>query len=283
MSSNLLRHLSVSLLGLCAVAGCQKAATQAPTSHSLTLATLYSNTSAESAAACQGVYRSAGLLLPALLADGTHTAATEQTGDFAALPPAIILDVDETVLDNSPFEVRLIDDGTSYPTGWDEWCSEAAADPVPGALAFTKAAADLGVTVFYVTNRKEHLKDATHRNLVAHGFPMRAGVDTLLMRDGKPEWTGDKTTRRAHVAANHRIVMLFGDNTGDFLGIDDAKGKVDERRAATDRHLERWGHSWFMLPNPMYGYWDGAVLDYDYARPAEEVQALRFGAMDAKR
>lgn len=252
-------------------------------SSALLLATLYANTSSEFDAACQGVYRSAETLLPTLLADRLHTAATEQAGSHGDLPPAIILDVDETVLDNSPFEVRLLEEGTSYPTGWDEWCNEAKADPIPGALEFTQFAAAQGVTVFYVTNRKEHLKEATGENLIRHGFPMKAGLDTLLMRGGQPDWGSDKTTRRAYIAKDYRIVMMFGDNTGDFVGIEDAQGTPASRRSALEPHASRWGHYWFMLPNPMYGYWDGAVLDYNYDRSSKEIDALRLDAMDARR
>lgn len=255
----------------------------ANTSSALLLATLYANTSAEFAAATLGTYRSAQALLPALIADRRHTAALEQIGRFGDLLPAIVLDVDETVLDNSPSEVRLIEDGTSYPTGWDEWCLEASADAIPGAVEFTRFAAAQGVTVFYVTNRKEHLKEATARNLAARGFPMAAGVDTLLMRGGQPDWGSDKTSRRASIAERYRIVMMFGDNTGDFLGIGEAQGAPLARRSAMERHAERWGRDWFMLPNPMYGYWDGAVLDYDYARETAEIDTLRRKAMDPRR
>ncbi|MEM6676072.1 MAG: HAD family acid phosphatase, partial [Planctomycetota bacterium] len=139
--------------------------------HPLTMATLYAQTSAESAASCRAIYAAARAQLDAALADRTWTAALEQEGDFAAKPPAIVLDVDETVLDNSPYEVRLIEDRTSYPDGWDAWCDQAAAKPVAGALEFTRFAAERGVTVFYVTNRKANLEDGTRRNLVAEGFP----------------------------------------------------------------------------------------------------------------
>ncbi len=252
-------------------------------SDSLIHATLYANTSAEYEAATLGVYASAEVQLAEALRDASHTAALEQSGEFRALPPAIILDVDETVLDNSPFEVRLIEDGTSYPTGWNEWCNESAARPVPGALEFTNYAASQGVTVFYVTNRKEPLKAGTHRNLVKHGFPMKEGVDTLLMRDGRPEWDSDKTSRRAVIAEQYRIVMLFGDNAGDFVGLGDAKGTAAARSAALERHGDRWGRSWFMLPNPMYGYWDESALGGNYQQPAAELRRLRVRAMDAKR
>ncbi|MEM8710459.1 MAG: HAD family acid phosphatase [Planctomycetota bacterium] len=277
---------SIFSLAVAALAACQATSSGAGdvAGNPLTLATLYANTSAEYAAATRGVYAAAEAAFPKLLVDTSHTAALEQRGQrFADLPPAIILDVDETVLDNSPFEVRLIEDGTAYPTGWADWCSEAAAEPVPGALEFTQLAAASGVEVFYVTNRKEGVKKGTVENLRSLGFPLNPRVDTVLMRDGQPDWGSDKTSRRLHVAANYRIVMLFGDNTGDFLGLAGAKGSPEERMDAVGAFGDRWGRSWFMLPNPMYGYWDGAVLDDNYDRPADEIERRRVRAMDDKR
>ncbi|MFT5734593.1 MAG: 5'-nucleotidase (lipoprotein e(P4) family) [Paracoccaceae bacterium] len=291
-----LRPVSSGLaLGLLTLAGCAAPLTEGPSrapvqasapsgtssSNALLLATLYCNTSAEYAAACLSTYRAAELQLPALLQDVGHTGALEQAGVFSSFPTAIVLDVDETVLDNSPSEVRLIQTGTSYPEGWDAWCMEGQARPVPGALEFTNRAAELGVTVFYVTNRKAHLKAATLQNLIDQGFPMKANVDTLFMRGDRPEWQSDKTNRREAIAAEYRIVMLFGDNTGDFLGLDQAQGTAAERLSAVEDQSQRWGRSWFMLPNPMYGYWDGAALGYDYNRPTDEINALRLDAMDA--
>ena len=272
-----MKHLALPIVLL--LGACQSP----PSSDSLIHATLYTNTSAEYEAATLGVYRSAEIQLPTYLLNRLHTASLEQNGDFAELPPAIVLDVDETVLDNSPFEVRLIEDGTSYPSGWNEWCNEAAARPIPGALEFTNFAADQGVTVFYVTNRKEVLKAGTYKNLVDRGFPMRPGVDTLLMRGGQPEWGSDKTSRRAMIAKDYRILMLFGDNAGDFVALDAAKGLAEARRASLMEHADRWGQSWFMLPNPMYGYWDESAIGGDYSQKASELRRLRVRAMDAKR
>ncbi len=257
------------------------AACAAPAGHPLLLATLYSNTAAEYSATAKGLYRSAEAQMDILLGDPVHTAALEQESPHGR--PAVILDVDETVLDNSPFEVRLIEDHTSYPTGWDEWCNQATAKAVPGALEFTTTAASMGVTVFYVTNRKAHLEDGTRRNLVALGFPMGEDIDTLLMRGEREDWTSDKTTRRAHVAKDFRVLMLFGDNMGDFVSLADAKGTPAERQAAVDEHAERWGREWVMLPNPMYGYWESAVLGDATDPTDEEINRLRIQAMDPMR
>ena len=251
--------------------------------HPLTLATLYAQSSAESAANCRGVYAAARLQRDAAIADTSWTAALEQEGDFAAKPPAIVLDVDETVLDNSPYEVRLIEDRIAYPAGWEAWCNQAAAEPVAGALELTRYAAERGVTVFYLTNREARLEAGTRRNLVAEGFPVAEDRDVVLMANEREEWTSDKTTRRRAIAETHRIVMLFGDNMGDFVARDDARGTPAERAAVMKQHADRWGTRWFMLPNAMYGYWDGAVLGDDYDRSESVGDGLRLDGLDARR
>lgn len=264
-------------------AACATGGTETLGHHPLTLATLYSQSSAEFDAATRTIYAAAWSQLDVALADTSQTALLEQEDAYQSKPPAIILDVDETVLDNSPYEARLIEDGTSYPAGWDEWCNQSAARSIPGALEFTQNAAERGVTVFYVTNRKAHLEDGTQANLEALGFPMAEGRDVLFMADERDEWTSDKTSRREFIAETHRVVMVFGDNLGDFMARADAKGIPDQRHLSALRHSDRWGKQWFMLPNPMYGYWDGAVLDDDYDRTDSEIGRLRFEALDTRR
>ncbi|MEM9381146.1 MAG: HAD family acid phosphatase, partial [Planctomycetota bacterium] len=163
------------------------------------------------------------------------------------------------------------------------WSHHAAAEPVAGALELTRYAAERGVTVVYVTNRKAHLEDGTRRNLVAEGFPFAEDRDVLFMADEREEWTSDKTSRRRAVAETHRILLLFGDNMGDFVARDDARGTPAERAAVMERHADRWGTRWFMVPNAMYGYWDGAVLDYDYDRSERAIDGLRLDGLDPKR
>lgn len=262
------------------VCGC---ASPKPSSDPLVMATLFNHTAAEFSATTRTLYQGAQKRLPGLAVAETHSAVLEQGPMADSFPPAVILDVDETVLDNSPFQVRLIEDQTSYPEGWDAWCDQATAKPIPGSLEFTKFAAAQGITVFYVTNRKAHLEAGTRQNLVALGFPVREDIDTVLMRGEREDWTSDKTTRRAHVAKDFRVLMLFGDNLGDFVALAEAKGTPAERETAMAAHSQRWGHDWVMLPNPMYGYWDSAVLGDAKEPSAREIHRLRMAAMDAMR
>lgn len=255
-------------------------------SHELLLATLYVQRAAEFDATAQSVYRGALAQLDAALADPRWTAAVEQpvTDALGALPPAVILDVDETVLSNVAYQARLILDGGSYASAtWIPWCKEERATPIAGALEFCQAAAARGVAVFYVTNRRVEVDEATTDNLRAAGFPLSETEDRVLTRDERPEWTSDKSSRRALIAERHRVIMAFGDNLGDFVAIDDLDEA--ERDAVVERHASWWGTRWFMLPNPMYGSWESVLLEdlpRDQRSPAQRL-ARKRAALDPAR
>lgn len=234
-------------------------------------ALVWTQASAERDAVARQAYRAAASMIDAALADPTWTASpADQGDDFADKPPAIILDIDETVLDNSTYQARNMRDGKSYdlPT-WNAWCDEAAATEIPGAVWFTTLAAEKGVRVFFLSNRRASTEAPTRSNLAALGFPLTDELDTVILRGEKPEWdTSDKTTRRQHITAGHRVIMLFGDNMGDFVL--EEKLSVAGRRAAYETHLDWWGERWFALPNPLYGTWESAVLGYDHSLDAGE-------------
>ncbi|HEX4931759.1 MAG TPA: HAD family acid phosphatase, partial [Gemmatimonadaceae bacterium] len=275
-----------------AVAGCAArtetttAASSAPrpaaAAHENLNAVVWMQTALEYEASAVQAYRLAQLQVDAALGNPAWTAAIEQTGDASKLPPAVIVDVDETVLDNSYYQARMIRDRTEYSSAtWDPWVTEARATAIPGALEFAKYAAGKGVVIFYVTNRTANLEDATRRNLTALGFPVaRQGqgeepMDAVLTRGERPEWQASaKGTRRAHVARTHRILLLVGDDLGDFVA--DATGTVPERQAKTAPQQEWWGRRWIMIPNPSYGSWERAVIGSSKDPLAAKRAVLRF-------
>jgi 5'-nucleotidase (lipoprotein e(P4) family) len=227
--------------------------------HSLVNATLWMQTSAEYDAAALQTFAAARQALDAALADPSWVGAVEETGNDPAQPPAVVLDLDETALDNSPFETRMIRQGKTYDSkAWDQWTSESAATAVPGAAEFLAYARSRGVTPFYVTNRDLEEEAGTRRNLERLGFPLDPAVDTLLVQ-GKNGWTtSDKSPRRAHVAASYRLLLLVGDDLNDFAP---ASGKSREERDAIVRERASWwGTRWFVVPNPMYGSWERAAI-----------------------
>jgi 5'-nucleotidase (lipoprotein e(P4) family) len=225
-------------------------------------ATLWMQVSPEYHAIATQVYKLAG---EKIAAPSAGSAAVEQSGVpteiLARLPTAVVLDLDETVLDNTAYQARLLRDGVVYNAkSWGAWVGAGEAEAVPGAREFIARARSLGHTVFYITNRDCTTpaptasdpcpaKTATMRNLVALGIDPAADPAHMLLRGERPEWnTGIKTHRRAFIAANYRIVALVGDDLGDF---------VEPQVYAGDRQrLEpRFGQSWFLLPNPIYGSW----------------------------
>lgn len=251
---------------------------------------LWTQTAAEYDALTRQTYAAARMALADALADPTWTAAPEQVGmeDYGALPPAVVLDVDETVLDNSPYQARLVEtDGVFDGESWAAWVEEAAAPPVPGALAFTRVADSLGIAVIYLTNRRGGEEAATRRNLEALGFPIAERFDAVLTRGdltrtGEPEFdTGEKEPRRTFVAERFRVLQMFGDNLGDFLS--DVETSVEERDELVAPYADWWGARWFMLPNPQYGSWEGALFDYDYSLTREERLQRKADALDTGR
>lgn len=240
-------------------------------------------TSAEYEASALATYNAATVSLDRALADKKWTAVVEQEGQkFAKLPPAVIVDVDETVLDNSAYQARLIADGGEFgKQTWGPWVAEARAIAIPGAKEFLNAAAKKGVRVFYVSNRESgEQAEHTRKNLAALGFPDAANLDTFYFRDDSKGWK-QKSPRRAEVARTHRVVIVVGDNLFDF--IEEDKPARERRAALVTEHSAWWGTRWFMLANPMYGSWDEALIAYDYKQPAADRQRMRAAALDPLR
>lgn len=230
--------------------------------------TLYVQTAAEYAALTRQVFRSARQQMRRALRDTAWTAFPPQEDDagYRRQPPAVVVDVDETVLDNSPYQARLIQEGEPYATEtWNAWVREAEAEAVPGAVRFAQAAAEAGVTVVYLTNRDASVEAATRRNLRALGFPLgshaKAERDVILTQGEEPGWEA-KEPRREAVAEDFRILLFLGDNLGDFLP--DVERSIEARQQLVERHAGYWGRRWFVLPNPQYGSWEAALYGYDY-------------------
>jgi 5'-nucleotidase (lipoprotein e(P4) family) len=242
--------------------------------HDLTNAVVWFQTAAEADAIRRQTWLAARDALVKALSDPDWTAADEQTGDFRSLPPAVIVDVDETVLDNSPLEARFIRQRLSFtPETWRGWVEERKATPVAGALEFAQFASERGVTIFYVTNRKADEEPATRDNLLQVGFPVSEELDVVLTV-GEDGAASSKESRRARVASTHRILLLVGDDLGDFTS---REGTVDERMQRVRENGRRWGTSWFVLPNPMYGSWERALA----AGPSgESPEARKYDALD---
>ena len=236
---------------------------------------LWQQTSAEYRALALAAFSRARIELDRALADRAATAALEQQGDPGELPPAVIADVDETLLDNSAYEADRIRAGGRYEAvSWNAWVQRAEARAVPGAVEFARHAAERGVTLFYVTNRAAILEEKTRENLAAVGFPLAPDRDTVLMPGERPEWTSEKASRRAEVARSYRILLLIGDDLGDF--VTGARARPEERVALAERYAPRWQTDWILLPNPYYGSWERALVDNRRDLSDEEILRLKL-------
>ncbi|WP_417816242.1 5'-nucleotidase, lipoprotein e(P4) family [Thalassospira alkalitolerans] len=242
-------------------------------------ASLWYQTAVEYKTTAISVYAGATRLLDDAIGDHSWTAALEQDGNYSSKPPAIILDVDETVLDNSAYQSWVVTANTSYSSKtWAAFVNDAISTPTPGALELTKAAAAKGVEVFYVSNRKAPEEAATIKNLQEYGFPY-ADADHVMLRGEKEEWGSAKATRRSAVAADYRVIMLFGDNFGDFT--DDIGGGIAKRLETMDTFATYWGERWFMLPNPTYGSWESAAFDDNWKKSADERRSDKLNALNS--
>ncbi|MEM6777382.1 MAG: HAD family acid phosphatase [Planctomycetota bacterium] len=215
--------------------------------------------SAEYRLLTEQTYRAAMTQLLVGLHDPNWSADEVQlsNGGFQSKQPAVILDCDETVLDNSAYNARNIVEGKPYSTdSWNAWCQEGQAGAVPGSLEFVTAASGLGVSVFFVTNRRDVVKQATIKNLNDLGFS--ANEENVLTKNEEMGRAGDKVSRRAMVAADHRIVLMIGDNMGDLCSGMDTLDSDERNRIAKEKRA-LLGSRWIMLPNPVYGGWQRAL------------------------
>lgn len=237
-----------------------------------------------------------------------YTAATEQFEHWAPLlekradgkaylpgstkPVAIILDLDETVIDNSGFQAFTVRTGTRYnPKIWEAWVNfqgvnEKAGGAVPGSVDFLNYVQEMGVTPIFISNRDVGYESATIKVLE------RAGVNTtdienrIFLRHGGEKadqqakeamtaWgidensaqgkatltgEGEKEGRRLMTRRNYDVLAYFGDVYGDFepfvhMAEDTQRRHFEQRQVSADANKGKWGKTWFILPNPMYGSW----------------------------
>jgi len=187
-------------------------------------------------------------------------------------PIAVVLDIDETVLDNSPYETYLIQNNALYSSEtWKLWTDKGEAIPLPGALEFTIFAKQLGVQVFYISNRKTNMLESTLKNMSNIGFP-NVEKQFVFLRDINK--SSDKTERRNEVSKKFEILMLIGDNLTDFSQIYAERGD-DLGFELTDSCKDSFGDKFIILPNPMYGEWEGALYKNDYSNSKEKKRAMR--------
>jgi len=186
-------------------------------------------------------------------------------------PKAIVTDIDETVLDNSPYAVHQGLQGKDYEaSSWYEWTARAGADTLSGAYSFFKYAASKNVEVFYITNRDDRERKSTLLNLQQFGFPY-ADEAHLITKST----VSSKEPRRQQLAATHDIIMLIGDNLSDFSVLFDKKTSR-ERTQHVQANAAEFGRKFIILPNPNYGDWETALYQYNYKlTPAQKDSVIK--------
>ena len=242
------------------------------------------------------------------------TASVEQLKMGKPYPKktAIVLDIDETVLNNSPLYARVVKDPNyDMGKGWASWTAQGRAKALAGSVDFIKYSLDKGVAVFFVSNRSCTQDGATIRNMKKVGFPtdnpklhfisnnsqyndpfsydscpkMEALVKGLLGVKG-PKWASYKWARRSAIAKKYRILMLFGDSQGDLYSLPPGKKttKEEEKRLLLahltpeerDGIMKDYGDffrdRWVQLPNSMYGNWLGSFNGYRHLPAGEEAK-----------
>lgn len=257
--------LLVTILGWqhSATAGSPDAASAPVAQRELLLSTLWFQRSPEYQLIARATFRNAEEKLPAAIQSPGSAAPEQQTSvALTALPPAVVVDLDETMLDNSPYEGHLAATGLTYDhdDSWRKWIALRQANAVPGAVEFSNAVARAGASIFYVSNRNCGTDPAcgvltdTMVNMQRLGFA-RADDPKAFLLQGMNGWSSEKSPRRAMLAQSYRIVMLLGDDLRDFLSAGDAGKVTAGDKPTTDFALTMLGARWFVLPNPMYGSW----------------------------
>jgi 5'-nucleotidase (lipoprotein e(P4) family) len=167
-------------------------------------------------------------------------------------PKAIITDIDETVLDNSPYFIRQASKGSGYSDStWISWTAEVKCDTIPGASQFLKYAQSRGVTVIYITNRFQVEQIPTIKNLQKFNLPNADSSHLFLLNSEN----SSKESRRLQITKNYDIVLYLGDNLGDFSKLFDNL-TYNQRSDKVDVSAKEFGNHFIVLPNAMYGTWE---------------------------
>lgn len=183
-------------------------------------------------------------------------------------PYSIVLDLDETVLDNSPYQAENIILGRGYDSkSWDEWVNMKKAKAVPGAKEFLQFADKNGVKIYYISDRTESQLEATIENLRAEGIPVQAN-DSVLLKN-KDDKSG-KVNRREYVKNHTQLIMLFGDNLSDFDLF--SSKSIDERNAKVEELSKEFGDRFIIFPNPLYGAFETAIYGGKFPQAKEKLE-----------
>ena len=217
---------------------------------------------------------------------GEYKALSHQAFNLAALrimafentqdkPLAIITDVDETVLDNSPYSGMQIKEDQDYTKEtWVEWGKLQRAKPLPGAVKFFNLADSLGIEIFYISNRYNVQLEETVANLKAMNLP-NADTSHVFLRTTSSE----KQARRDRVLETHEVVLYMGDNLSDFSDVFDNQNTESRNQLVEDMQAS-FGDKFIVFPNPMYGDWESkGIYENNRGWTNEQKDSIRLSKL----
>ncbi|MFC6275928.1 5'-nucleotidase, lipoprotein e(P4) family [Psittacicella hinzii] len=188
-------------------------------------------------------------------------AAPEQAGQ----EKTIIIDIDETLLDNTPFEAGITLSGVGYQQShWENWEREGKPQAIAGALEFLQDIDAQGGKIYYLSNRYGINLEPTIAHLQHLGFPQVERERVILQYVNNCEESKDQ--RLAHIMHNEHVVLIVGDSIDDFYGTKSLQGNAAKRQWV-DENADLFGTKYIMLPNPVYGSWMANLATDFYSLP----------------
>lgn len=217
-----------------------------------TTAVYWQQNSAEYEALCYQAFNAAQSYLNQFI-DGFDAEGNYVSNEQGDKKQAIIMDIDETILNNSPYNGYLIKNQTdfSYQT-WINWTSMASAELIPGALEFINNATKAGIEIFFISNRTEQELDFTIQNLREKGVQLKE--ENILL--GSSGLNSEKTSRRNLISPSFDVIMLIGDNLADFHDVFESDIMLSQRKEIVESFQNEFGKKYIILPNVMYGGWE---------------------------
>ncbi len=264
MKTKSLLYLFVAFVGSCSTiqsdtpSSCSKIPAEESQNH-LIMSTLWYQRSSEMRALCYQAYNWARIVVDQRLLEPPYENL------------AVILDIDETILDNSPFQAELILRGESYHSDlWYKWTQQASASALPGAVNFCQYLYEKNIEIFYISNRTVREMNPTINNLSELGFPF-SDQDHLLLKTS----TSSKKIRREKISDSHEIILLMGDNLNDFSSIFEDRSDHNGH-LLVDQYAAYFGNRFIVLPNPMYGAWETALTQQEqFQNQADKITQLK--------
>lgn len=229
---------------------------------SFLMAVLWQKTSAEYRALCYQAYNIARINL-----QKDMKLKTEKKR-------AIIVDMDETIIDNTPYNAVRVIREQDYPREFYEWIDSAKAKVIAGAMDFLNYADSRDYEIFYITNRRMESYDITLKQLQQTNFPQADSLHLLVKNK-----TSNKKFRRQLVAENYHIALFIGDNCDDFSD-DFYRKSIDQRKTAVDNLKNKFGTKFIILPNPIHGAWKKAIYDYQHGLTDEEKSKIKLRSIN---